>query len=251
MQNLPEKWRREDAALESERRAMSAALAALEKTRARIDTGRAPTRLIFELDLTASREVGLEQARVATAAMFETIRQIGRIAVKLAYYRGEKECKASAWHDNPAVLCSSMLKLSCRSGGTQIARLLSLALNEGESLAGVVFVGDHCEEKEEELISLARAYAKRRLPLYIFHECRDNDGPCRRAKGIFKAMAEASGGAYVEFRADSGDVLRELLSSIAAYSVGGADAVARIATPATAPARELRERLLLASGDLS
>ena len=70
-------------------------------------------RLIVALDLTGSRAESLKQARKATAAMFAAIKAVGAVAVKLAYYRGARECKAGAWHDDAETRCRSMLSLSC------------------------------------------------------------------------------------------------------------------------------------------
>lgn len=45
-------------------------------------------RLIVALDLTGSRAESLKQARKATAQMFTGIKAVGKVGVKLAYYRG-------------------------------------------------------------------------------------------------------------------------------------------------------------------
>ncbi|MBB6146864.1 hypothetical protein HNQ77_004845 [Silvibacterium bohemicum] len=227
--------------------------AALEKLGQSVTTKPLPARrtghLLVALDLTGSRAESLKQARKATAAMFEAIRAIGSVAVKLAYYRGSCECKAGAWHDDAEKVCRSMLSLSCESGETQIARVLRLALSENEKLSGLVFIGDHCEERPEQLLALAETLGTRSLPLFIFHECADHDAWSLQAKPLFERMAKLSGGVYVEFKPDSGAVLKELLSSIAALSVGGVKAVERMALPTTSEGRQLRGRLLLGSGN--
>jgi uncharacterized protein with GYD domain len=206
-------------------------------------------RLIVALDLTSSRAESLRQARKATAAMFAAIRSIGAVAVKLVYYRGDHECKAGAWHDDAEIVSRSMLSLSCKAGETQIARVLKLALAEREKISGVVFIGDHCEDDADELLHLAATFGKRSLPLFIFHEIVDHDIRALDARPVFKDMAKRSGGVYVEFRPDSGAVLKELLSNIAALSAGGVEGVKRMTLPATPEARQLRERLLLGSGN--
>ena len=63
------------------------------------------------------------------------------------------------------VLSESMRRLSSETGETQIARLLRVAL--GERVSGVVFVGDHCEEKPGELLALAATLGQRSMPLYF------------------------------------------------------------------------------------
>jgi hypothetical protein len=240
MSNVPEKWSKEEKALDVERRLMNEALAKLGK----VEMKRGAGRLIFGLDLTSSREASLRHARIATAAMFDTIQAIGAVAVKLVYYRGN-ECRASEWHDDAAVVGRAMLRLSCEAGYTQIARLLRLALKEREKLSGVVFVGDHCEDDHDELLGLARTLGQCSTPLFMFHECTDNDERSLQAKPLFRRMAEVSGGVYVEFKPDSGAVLREVLSSVAAFAAGGADAVKQVGRAATPEARQLQARLLL------
>jgi hypothetical protein len=141
-----------------------------------------------------------------------------------------------------------MLALACVGGNTQIAKMLRIVLAEKESISAVVFVGDHCEDWPRELRKLAREFGERGIPLFIFHECAGDDARALKAKPVFEDMASASGGAYVPFKPDSGAVLKELLSSVAAFSAGGAAGVERMALPKTSEALELRGRLLLGSG---
>ena len=252
MNNALERLKQSERALDAERRLLNEALTSLDETEkrsvARLNATRAG-RLIFGLDLTGSREPGLKQARIATAAMFDAIRNFGRIEVKLVYYRGSRECRESSWCADADVLRRSMLKLSCERGGTQIAKLLRLVLAQNEKLSAVVFVGDHCEDAEDELVQLAGKLGEKHIPLFMFHECADYDDRSLVAQPVFKRMAELSGGVYVEFKPDSGDVLREMLSSIAAFSAGGIEAVERMA-PQTTQAMQLRGhlRLMLGSG---
>jgi len=229
-----------EMALDKERHLMNAALARLEKKH-----GGGKGRLIFALDLTGSREHSLKQARVATTAMFDAIKALGAVAVKLVYYRGS-ECRATQWHDDPAVLAQAMRRLSCETGGTQIARVLRLALDEPEPVSGVVFVGDHCEDDPGELRGQAQELGRKSIPLFVFHECADRDENSIAAKPVFKRMASLSGGVYVEFRNTAGAVLRELLATVGALAVAGVEGVNRVALPETPEARQL-QRLLLAA----
>jgi len=213
-------------------------------------------RLIFALDLTASRELGLKAARQATGAMFDTLKSINadRLAVKLVYYRGPEECKATGWEQNPDVLRRAMEKLSCVTGGTQIERVLRVALAETLPLSGVVFIGDFCEEEHDKLIDLARRCGRRKIPLYIFHEqlpLYAGISDQEEAAALFQQMADVSGGVYCHFTLESACTLRELLSTVAAYSTGGAEAVKQVRqreTVTTPEARQLQNRLLLGAG---
>jgi len=247
-----DKIRKEEKALDVERDLMNKALARLggadKKPEIAVTTNtRRQGRLIFGLDLTSSRQTTLDRAREATSAMFETIRDMGGIAVKLIYFRGMWECRESKWYDDPAPLSRSMFDLSCRAGGTQIARLLHRALEEDKAYSGVVYIGDSCEEHEDELLALARKFGRKSIPLFMFHE-RPIGGEAE-ARAVFEKMAELSGGAYVDFKMDSAVVLRELLSCIAAFSAAGRKGVEQVAMPTTAAARQLRSYLALGAGD--
>jgi hypothetical protein len=233
--------------LDEEWRSMNAALKRLGGVMRPLQA-RSVARLIVALDLTGSRAESLKQAQKATAAMFEAIKSIGAVAVKLVYFRGSCECKAGAWHDDAGIVSRSMLSLSCKTGETQIARVLRLALAEKESVSGLVFIGDHCEDDAGELLALADTLGGRSLPLFIFHEIVDHDSRALDARPLFEQMAKRSGGVYVEFKPDSGAVLKELLANVAAFSASGAEGVGRMALPATSEARQLQSRLMLGSG---
>jgi len=230
-------------------RKMDKALAKLNVAK-KLDPLRRRGRLIFGLDLTGSREASLQNARIATAAMFETIRKIGSVAVKLIYYRGTNECRTSIWHADPGIVSQSMERLTCESGYSQIGRILRFALAEREQLDGVVFIGDHCEEEGDELTGLAAKLGERSIPLFIFHECADFDQRSLAAKPLFKGLAEVSGGVYCEFKPTSATVLRELLSTVGAFSVAWHEGVRQVGPAATPEARQLQNRLLLPAGSV-
>lgn len=242
MSNELKNCRDAEIALDTERRLMNEALARLQPKGLKHGGGKG--RLIFALDLTGSREHSLKQARIATAAMFDTIKALGAVAIKLVYYRGS-EIKATHWQNDPAVLAHSMRRLSCETGYTQIARMLRLALDEHEPVCGVVFVGDHCEDDPGELRDLAQALGRKSCRCFVFHECADHDDRSIEAKPIFKAMASLSGGVYVEFKPDSGAVLREMLGNVGALAAAGVEGVKRVALPQTPEARQLQTQLRL------
>lgn len=248
MNNALEKQRSAERALDIERQLMNEALGRLERVERNNAIDRPAGRLMFALDLTGSREHSLRHARIATAAMFDAVKAIGAVYVKLIYYRGNSECRAGAWHRDPAIVYRSMLSLTCKTGETQIARLLRVVLAEEIRISGVVFVGDHCEDDPVELRKLAQTLGQRSTPLFIFHECADHDNRFLIAKPVFMAMAQLSGGVYVEFKPDSGIILREMLSSVAAFSAAGVDGVQQMAFPRTPEARQLHGRLLLGPG---
>src|SRR2546430_15441150 len=87
-------------------------------------------RLIFALDATASREPSWDRACRIQGEMFEATAALGGLDVKLVYYRGFNECKASRWMSNAAELHRAMRAVSCIGGETQIERVLAHARSE-------------------------------------------------------------------------------------------------------------------------
>jgi len=235
-------------ALNAERELLRNALADLDHVERVIAEKREHGRIVFALDLTASRESTLNQARIATAGMFDAIKAVGKVALRLVYYRGTSECRASSWHSDPDALCQSMLRLTCESGSTQIGRVLRMVLGEEERISAVVFVGDHCEENAAGLETLAKALGENAIPVFVFHECADDNDRALAAKPLFKRLTQASGGLYLELKKDSGAALREALSTIAAFTAGGAEGLTRIALPTSSEVRKLRQSLMLTSG---
>ncbi len=233
------------AELDKQWRSMNAALERLGRIEAKGIETRGAARVIVGLDLTASREWCLREARRAMAAMFDALAALGSIAIKLAYFRGE-ECKAGPWQNDAGAVCRSMLSLSCRSGATQIGRILRLAGNEPGPVSAVVYIGDTAEEDADELAALARRLGKKHIPVFVFHEC-GRHGEWS-AQEIFEAIAEQSGGAYCPFGAESADALRELVSTVAAFSAAGTEGVRRIGQAVTVEGQQLRARLLLPAG---
>jgi hypothetical protein len=207
---------------------------------------KAEASILFGLDVTASREDTIEQARHATAAMFANIQSLGSLAVKLAYYRDSDECKASGWLDRVERVTDLMRKLKCIAGATQIERLLNVALNEtdGKKIDAVVFIGDHCEENPDVLIDKAATLGAKGIPLIVFHEVSAHDPSAQQAAPVFRQMADASRGHYCEFNNNSGLVLRELLENLVAFKMRGKAGLDAIPAPTTPQARKLAAVLL-------
>src|SRR6266852_4239477 len=87
-------------------------------------------RLIFALDATASREPSWDRACRIQGEMFEATAGLGGLDVRLVFYRGFDECKASRWMSNAADLHRVMRAVSCLGGETQIERVLDHAIAE-------------------------------------------------------------------------------------------------------------------------
>ena len=180
-------------------------------------------RLIFALDATASRQPSWDRACRIQGEMFEATAALGGLDVKLVFYRGFNECKASRWMANATDLHRAMRSVSCLGGETQIERVLDHAIAEGrkERVGALVFVGDAMEESIDRLCQLAGELGLLGVPVFVFHEGRD-----AVAANAFKQIAKLSRGAYLSFDLASADRLKELLGAIAVYAAGGHRALA-------------------------
>jgi hypothetical protein len=175
-------------------------------------------RLIFALDATASREPTWDRACHIQGEMFEATAALGGLDVKLVYYRGANECKASRWLASAADLHRVMRAVFCVGGQTQIERVLAHALGETrkQRVNALVFVGDAMEESVDRLCGLAGELGLNGVPLFLFHE---GDDPV--AARAFRQMARLSHGAYLRFDLASADRLKDLLGAVAVYAAGG------------------------------
>ena len=175
-------------------------------------------RLIFALDATASREPTWDRACRIQGEMFEATAALGGLDVKLVYYRGFDECKASRWMTNAADLHRAMCAVSCLGGETQIERVLAHAVaeNDKQRVNALVFVGDAMEENVDRLCQLSGELGLKGVPIFLFHE-----GGDPIAAKAFQQMAKLSRGAYLRFDLASADRLRDLLGAVAVYAAGG------------------------------
>ncbi len=175
-------------------------------------------RLIFALDATASREPTWDRACHIQGEMFEATAALGGLDVKLVYYRGFNECKASRWLTSAAELHRAMRAVSCLGGHTQLERVLAHALAETkrQRVGALVFVGDAMEEEVDRLCQLAGELGLNGVPVFVFHEGRDP-----AAARAFQQIAKLSRGAYLRFDLASAERLKDLLAAVAVYAAGG------------------------------
>ena len=105
-------------------------------------------RLVFALDATMSRQPTWDMACALQADMFREAAVSGSLDIRLVYYRGLNECRASTWISDSAHLAKLMGGIACQGGNTQIGKVLSEARREAvaSGVRAVVFVGDAMEE---------------------------------------------------------------------------------------------------------
>src|SRR5208337_2444237 len=82
-------------------------------------------RLVFALDATMSRQPTWDMACALQADMFREAASLGSFDIRLVYYRGLNECRATGWISDSATLARLMGKIDCRGGNTQIGKVLS------------------------------------------------------------------------------------------------------------------------------
>ena len=175
-------------------------------------------RLIFAIDATASRQPTWDLATSLTVKMFEAVKGLP-LDVQLVYYRGTGECKALPFTSNARVLTNKMETVHCVAGRTQIDRILTHARKENskQKVQALVFIGDACEENPDTLAITAQ---KLGVPAFMFQE-----GDDEHVTEVFKNIARLTHGAYAKFDKGSAKQLAELLSAVAAYAVGGQEAL--------------------------
>jgi hypothetical protein len=183
-------------------------------------------RLVFALDATMSRQPTWDMACALQADMFREAAALGSLDIRLVYYRGFNECRATGWISDSAQLARLMSKIDCRGGDTQIGRVLTETRREAvaSGVRALVFVGDAMEERIDELCAKAGELGLLKVPAFMFQEGRD-----AAAEQGFREIARLTGGAWCRFDPGAAAQLRELLRAAAAYAAGGRDALLRLA----------------------
>ena len=196
----------------------------------------ARARLVFALDATMSRQPTWDMACDLQADMFSEAAAIGNLDIRLVYYRGASECRASNWISDAAKLAALMRKIDCRGGHTQIGRMLGDVRSQAVAagVRAVVFVGDAMEENADDLCSKAGELGLLKVPVFLFQEGND---PV--AEQTFREIARLTGGAWCRFDPGAAAQLRELLRAAAAYAAGGREALLRLSRTASGAARLL------------
>jgi len=90
--------------------------------------------------------------------------------------------------------------------------------HEKAPVAAVILIGDFCEE---DLDAVEHAAGQVKVPVYAFLEGEEPGG-----RAAFELIAKATGGVVIPFDTGSAGQLRELLGAVAAYVVGGREALA-------------------------
>ena len=175
-------------------------------------------RLIFGMDATASRQHSWDQAANIQCNMFHQTVSLGTLDVQLTFYRGINDFKVSRWTKDHKDLETWMTSIQCRAGQTQLNKLLSHCLNETQKkkVNALVFIGDSYEEDLDHIATKAGKLAIAGTPAFIFQE-----GSDPIATYAFSEIARLTHGAHFQFDSSSAQILRDLLTSVAIFAVGG------------------------------
>ena len=195
-------------------------------------------RLIFALDATMSRQPTWDMACALQADMFREAASLGSLDIRLVYYRGLNECRASGWVSDSAHLARLMSRIDCRGGNTQIGKVLAEVRREAASsgVRAVVFVGDAMEERVDELCAKAGELGMLKVPVFMFQEGHD-----ATAEQAFREIARLTGGAWCRFDPGAAAQLRELLRAAATYAAGGREALLQLSKSASGAAKLLSQ----------
>jgi hypothetical protein len=193
-------------------------------------------RLVFALDATMSRQPTWDMACALQADMFREAAVSGSLDIRLVYYRGLNECRASTWISDTAHLAKLMRGIACQGGNTQIGKVLSEARREAvaSGVRAVVFVGDAMEEPIDALCAKAGELGLLKVPVFMFQEGHD-----ATAEQAFREIARLTGGAWCRFDPGAAAQLGELLRAVAAYAAGGRAALQRLSKTGSGAARLL------------
>jgi hypothetical protein len=183
-------------------------------------------RLVFALDATMSRQPTWDMACALQVEMFREAAAIGSLDIRLVYYRGMSECRASGWISDSAQLARLMGKIQVQGGHTQIGKVLGETRREAvaSGVRALVFVGDAMEESLDDLCARAGELGLLKVPVFMFQEGHDS-----AAEQAFREVARLTGGAWCRFDPGAAAQLRELLRAAAAYAAGGREALLRLA----------------------
>jgi len=193
-------------------------------------------RLIFALDATMSRQPTWDMACALQADMFREAAALGSLDIRLVYYRGLNECRATGWISDSAQLAKLMGGIACQGGNTQIGKVLSEVRREATASAvrAVVFVGDAMEENVDSVCAKAGELGLLKVPVFMFQEGHDDV-----AEQAFREIARLTGGAWCRFDPGAAAQLRELLRAAAAYAAGGRAALQRLSKTGSGAAKLL------------
>ena len=173
-------------------------------------------RLVFAVDATASREPAWAAARQVTDALVKALP--GELDVALAVHGGSRVHIFTAFTNDPNTLRDRAAGVTCQAGATRLLPILSATLNR-RAIRVVIYIGDVFEEHLPQGCQIADAMGAQNTKLVVLHDT--SDPAARRDTEVFWDLAKRTGGCVLPFDASAPGRLRDILSAVAVYAVGG------------------------------
>jgi hypothetical protein len=173
-------------------------------------------RLVFAVDATASREPAWSAARQVTDALVKTLP--GALDVALAVHGGSRVHTFTAFTSDANTLRDRAAGVTCQAGVTRLLPILAASLKQ-QRVQVVIYIGDVFEEGVIHGRRLADAMGAQGTKLIVLHDTADPTS--RRDADVFWDLANRTGGCVLPFDASAPSRLRDLLSAVAVYAVGG------------------------------
>jgi hypothetical protein len=172
--------------------------------------------LVFAVDATASREPAWATARQVTDALVKALP--GELDVALAVHGGSRVHTFTEFTTDANTLRDRAAGIACKAGLTRLLPILSAGL-ERPAVRVVIYIGDVFEESLAQGRRLADAMGAKGTKLIVLHDTADP--AARRDAEVFWDLAKRTGGCVLPFDASTSGRLRDLLSALAVYAVGG------------------------------
>jgi hypothetical protein len=171
---------------------------------------------VFAVDATASREPAWNAARQVTDALVKALP--GELDVALAVHGGSRVHTFTGFTNDATTLRDRAAGVACEAGMTRLLPILSTSLKQ-QSVRVVVYIGDVFEESVPHGRHLADSLAAQGTKLIVLHDTIDR--AARRDAEIFWDLAKRTGGCVLPFDSSAPGRLRDILSAVAVYAVGG------------------------------
>jgi hypothetical protein len=173
-------------------------------------------RLVFAVDATASREPAWAAARQVTDVLVKALP--GELDVALAVHGGSRVHTFTAFTSDANTLRDRAAGVHCQAGLTRLLPILSASLKQ-PAVRVVIYIGDVFEENLPHGRQIADAMGRQGTRLIVLHDTADSAS--RRDVEVFWDLAKRTGGCVLPFDASASGRLRDLLSAVAVYAVGG------------------------------
>jgi hypothetical protein len=142
----------------------------------------------------------------------------GELDVALAVHGGSRVHTFTAFTSDANTLRDRAAGVTCQAGLTRLLPILAAGLKQ-PSVRVVIYVGDVFEESLAQGRRLADSMGVQGIKLIVLHDTAD--ASARLHAEVFWDLAKRTGGCVLPFDTHAPGRLRDLLSAVAVYAVGG------------------------------